>query len=439
MSKYVNKSFCILPWIHMHPTPNGDSRLCCIGGTMGNLNDNTPEEIWNNDNYKRIRRNMLNGVLNEECKVCTEQERFNNQSLRLNSNSRWYSANLPDNKDSITKCKELVKNTREDGHVDKFHIKYMDFRVSNLCNFKCRMCHHELSSEWFEDAVELDEQSESQPNTKVIQIKKLTDNFDSLIDKMLPHIEHIYWAGGEPMLTDEHWVTMNKILDAGYEKNITLLYNTNGSRLTYKDQHIVDIIKHFPQVSFMISVDGSGKRGEYIRKGLDYEVLKENIAYLQEQVPQLKLGVQFSLTIFNAWHMSDFYFECVNDLGLHPQEFTINFCYGPERYRCSVLPAKIKNKVLNKWKKFYSHCRENNLLQLADQIQGATKLLQEDYSALLPKFLAYTEKLDRMRGDDFWKTFPEYDDLRQVPYVKWENINFQMHKLDNLIPTIKQQ
>ena len=131
----------------MHPTPNGDSRLCCIGGTMGNLNDNTPEEIWNNDNYKRIRRNMLNGVLNEECKVCTEQERFNNQSLRLNSNSRWYSANLPDNKESITKCKELVKNTREDGHVDKFHIKYMDFRVSNLCNFKCRMCHHELSSE----------------------------------------------------------------------------------------------------------------------------------------------------------------------------------------------------------------------------------------------------------------------------------------------------
>ena len=57
----------------------------------------------------------------------------------------------------------------------------------------------------------------------------------------------------------------------------------------------------------------------------------------------------------------------------------------------------------------------------------------------MPKFLAYTEKLDRMRGDDFWKTFPEYDELRQVPYVKWENINFQMHKLDNLIPTIKQQ
>ena len=69
----------------------------------------------------------------------------------------------------------------------------------------------------------------------------------------------------------------------------------------------------------MISVDGSGKRGEYIRKGLDYEVLKENIAYLQEHVPQLKLGVQFSLTIFNAWHMSDFYFECVNDLGLGPK------------------------------------------------------------------------------------------------------------------------
>ena len=164
-----------------------------------------------------------------------------------------------------------------------------------------------------------------------------------------------------------------------------------------------------------------------------YEVLKENITYLQEHVPQLKLGIQFSLTIFNAWHMSDFYFECVDKLGILPQEFTINFCFGPERYRCSVLPAKIKNEVLNKWDKFYWHCIRNNLSQLADQIQGATKLLKEDYSPLLPKFLAYTEKLDRMREDDFWKTFPEYSDLKQVPYVEWEDINFQIHKLDNPI------
>tara|TARA_B100000902_G_scaffold127715_1_gene127125 strand:- start:8921 stop:10192 length:1272 start_codon:yes stop_codon:yes gene_type:complete len=422
----------------MHPTPNGSCQLCCVGGVMGNLNDSTPEEIWNNENYKRIRRNMLNDVLNPECKTCTEQERFNSESLRLNSNSRWYNPQLPENKDSINECKELVKNTKEDGHLNEFHIKYMDFRVSNLCNFKCRMCHHELSSEWFEDAVELSETSESQPDTKVIQIKKLTDNFDTLIDKMLPHIEHIYWAGGEPMLTDEHWVTMNKILEEGHEKKISLLYNTNGSRLTYKDQHIADIVKHFPQVSFMLSVDGSYERGEYIRKGLDYQVLKNNIKYMQKHVPHLKLGIQFSLTVFNAWHMPDFYFECVNELKIGPEEFTINYCHAPEHYRCSVLPPSVKLEVLRKWNEFHTYCVQNDLHRLAEQIAGAKKLLKEDYSALLPKFLTYTEKLDRMRKDNFFKTFPEYAALRETHYTKWENIRFDIHKLDHLIPTIKE-
>ena len=117
MSKYVNKS--LFPDTHaIHNQRRSQDYVVLV--VLWEPNDNTPEEIWNNDNYKRIRRNMLNGVLNEECKVCTEQERFNNQSLRLNSNS-LYSANLPDNKESITACKELVKNTREDGHVDKFH------------------------------------------------------------------------------------------------------------------------------------------------------------------------------------------------------------------------------------------------------------------------------------------------------------------------------
>ena len=87
----------------MHPTPNGDTRLCCVGGVVGDMNKNTPEEIWNNDNYKRIRRNMLNNIPNTECKICVEQEKFNSQSLRLNSNERWYNSQLPENKESINK------------------------------------------------------------------------------------------------------------------------------------------------------------------------------------------------------------------------------------------------------------------------------------------------------------------------------------------------
>jgi uncharacterized Fe-S cluster-containing radical SAM superfamily protein len=416
----------------MHPTPNGDTRLCCVGGVVGDMNKNTPEEIWNNDNYKRIRRNMLNNIPNTECKICVEQEKFNSQSLRLNSNERWYNSQLPENKESINKCKELVKRTREDGKAD-FKIMYMDFRVSNLCNFKCRMCHHSLSSEWYEDAKILDETEHKNPDTKVIQIKKLTDNFEGFIDRIIPDIEHIYWAGGEPLLTDEHWVTMQKIVDQGRTKDITVLYNTNGSRLTYKDKRFIDLIREFPKVSITISLDGSHRRGEYIRKGLNYSEVRRNIKYLKEKLPHIKLGIQFSLTVYNAWHMTDFYDECVEDLGIDPQNFTINFCHAPEHYRCSVLPPAIKTNILTKWDDFLGYCLQNNFSQLADQVQGAIKLLKEDYTPLLPKFLTYTDKLDSMRNDDFYATFPEYANLKETHYSKWNTPEFQARRLEKLL------
>ena len=90
-------------------------------------------------------------------------------------------------------------------------IVYLDFRFSNVCNLRCRYCGPELSSNWYADAKA--STLIYSPTERVIQIRKDVDNFMEEFDPMLEHIEQIYWAGGEPIIMDEHWAIMNRLVE----------------------------------------------------------------------------------------------------------------------------------------------------------------------------------------------------------------------------------
>ena len=138
-----NDTFCILPWMHQQLDPSGAVQICCASNyrnrhlvKIGDLNSSDPMQIWNNDVYKNLRLDMLNGKKNYEiCGSCydrdktgitvTERVRFNKQYVHLG---------------------ELVESTQEDGALDKLQIQYLDLRFSNLCNLKCRTCGADWSS-----------------------------------------------------------------------------------------------------------------------------------------------------------------------------------------------------------------------------------------------------------------------------------------------------
>ena len=202
----MNKSFCALPWLHIHTFPSGKVFPCCVADKklpIGNLNDNTIDEIIHSSAMNDIRAKMLKGENVENCmQSCTAHENTKNTSnnfSKRNTINKFYEKIIPD----------LIELTNEDGsfkNKDDFQMKHLNIRFSNLCNFKCRSCYSELSSLILQ---------EEDPTKKTFHIKDVSPTIIDDVYKYLPNVDLIHFAGGETLLIDEHWEIMDKLIELG--------------------------------------------------------------------------------------------------------------------------------------------------------------------------------------------------------------------------------
>ena len=171
--------------------------------------------------------------------------------------------------------------------------QFIDFRNSNLCNLKCRTCGPMYSSKWA-DELGID-----------TPIKKT--NVDTYIQQLLTDsISKIYFAGGEPMLNIDHWNLLDKIIELGLAKNISLQYSTNLTILKYKDKTVFDYWKHFKQVTVLASIDATGTAFEYIRSGANWRITNNNIDHLIAlPLTNLRVEIAFTLSVLSVWFLKD--------------------------------------------------------------------------------------------------------------------------------------
>ena len=237
-----NKAFCILPWIHMHAWPDGRAMPCCIADSdqpFGNVKENSIKEVWNSDKYKELRLAMLNGEKLDCCRRCYELEDSTYiWTLRKNHN-QWFG----------DKHFDLVEKTNADGSIDEMRMAYMDIRFSNICNMKCRTCGPELSSLHAQEHGELYGKHEvanilKNNGSNIVNVAKHKDFWNEL-QQYLPDVEEVYWAGGEPLITDEHYKILDHWIDIG-KTDVRLRYTTNFSNLRFKQKSIIDYWKEFP-------------------------------------------------------------------------------------------------------------------------------------------------------------------------------------------------
>ena len=199
-------TFCMIPWIHMHAFPDGRAYPCCLADywhPVGDLRKNSLEEIWNQDGYKTMRKNMLEDKPCTECTKCHEQEASGFFSMRNEANR------------NLGHYIEDIDKTLEDGTHPEFKIRYWDVRFSNLCNFRCRSCGPIFSSNWYNDHVKLYNRVPDVLGRDMARVEYAGGTEDSMIEQMEPHIpflEQVYFAGGEPLLMPEHWKILDRIL-----------------------------------------------------------------------------------------------------------------------------------------------------------------------------------------------------------------------------------
>ena len=228
----TSNNFCMIPWIHMHAFPDGRAYPCCLGEMghpIGNLKTHTLREVWNDEPYKLMRKNMLEDKPCKECTKCYEQEASGLVSMRESTNKN-FGHHIA-----------LVDDTKEDGTYDDFKLRYYDIRFSNLCNFACRTCGSIFSSNWYKDEKAA---GWNPQHPMVMYAGQNKDDMWTQMQEHIPHLEQIYWAGGEPLIMEEHW----KVLDELVRRemfHVRLVYNTNFSTMKYKGRDVFEMWKLF--------------------------------------------------------------------------------------------------------------------------------------------------------------------------------------------------
>ena len=255
----------------------------------------TLEQHWNSDHMRSVRRRMMAGETLPECDVC-------NSRLLNTDVYRSYFNHLFGHK-----YQEAMANTSEDGYTTMLPVSW-DYRFSNLCNFKCRMCGDMLSSAWESEQRANEMIDWSNPKNTWMQpaIKQQITAFqDSQIEKEFAEaveqhrVEEIYWVGGEPLMYEQHWRYMQRIIELGDGPRVYARYNTNLSRCHYRGIDLFDdILDHLRDYQICASLDGTGDIGEYIRTGLDYDEWLANFTRaVENRRYSRQVRIDFTLTL----------------------------------------------------------------------------------------------------------------------------------------------
>jgi hypothetical protein len=224
----------------------------------------------------------------------------------------------------------------------------------------------------------------------------------------VPHLDQIYFAGGEPLIMEEH----NRILKLLIEKGNTrvrLIYNTNLTELKFKKESVLDLWKHFPTVCVAASLDDMGDRASIIRSGTDWTRVEQNIRDLKRECPHIDFMISPTLSIMNIWNFVPFHRYMVESGFIRAQDFNLNILQGPDYYRIDMLPMPIKLEFKQQFEQHIEWLQDKDTIQRAiGGFQGAIAfMMATDNSHLLPDFWSTVNDLDWSRNEDLLSTVPE--------------------------------
>jgi sulfatase maturation enzyme AslB (radical SAM superfamily) len=329
----MKPSQCILAYTSLYVDPNGSIRPCCISGQFEDdlkFDDKqTIDELFNSEQFKKLRSDMDSGVIPRNCDVCFKQ----GNTLKDNWNKMW--GHKFDDKTLIN----------EDYTVNR--LEYLDVRFSNLCNFKCRMCGPSLSSSWYDDIEELYGKGANKQNTKILKIGE--DPVNKFTDDDLKHIRHLYLAGGEPFINDDVFKLLDRFTEE-QSKEINMYINTNLSTLKYKDRDVLETLKKFNNVIIGCSCDGYGKVGEFQRTGFISDKFFDNIGKIVEFTKTYKnvyAEIEYTITMMNIFHIFDFIEYVTSNNYLKEDKIHFHWATTPYYFAVAAAPNDFKEKVIN--------------------------------------------------------------------------------------------
>jgi MoaA/NifB/PqqE/SkfB family radical SAM enzyme len=382
---------CVLPWIHAHIGTSGDVNLCCVSsGSAGNIRQKPIAELFASDLFRTAREQMLEGKWPAACRQCQQREAMKLRSFRQSNNEIF-----------ATHYRQL----RSGASPLEARILSVDLRLNNVCNFKCRSCSGTDSNRWFQEHNII---YPNNPLDKSFQsFEDVPAFWEDFERDILPCLEEIHFAGGEPLLNQRHYLILENLLRSG-QTGVRLFYNTNLSQLRFMHWDVVELWRNFTNLSISLSLDGVGQQGEYIRDGLNYNVWCENARRIRSELPSAVLSLHFVVSIFNILHLPH-HCRTILETGIVPQDcITFTFLEWPPYLNVQVLPPALKAQVASELRAWLDQTPElgPGIRSQLDALIGFLRR-KDLFPQLGESFLQKTRTLDRLRGQDAFALFPE--------------------------------
>jgi hypothetical protein len=343
-------------WTHTFLSPQTERRLCCASrepaqnfqqyidtakGT-GKYIPLTLAQHWNSDHMRSVRRRMMAGETLPECEVC------NNKLLNTDVYRSYFNSLFGHLYD------EAMASTAPDGSTT-MQPRSWDYRFSNLCNFKCRMCGDMLSSAWETEQRQNDMINWDNPQNNWMrpEVRTAISQFqDTQVEAEFAEaveqhrVEEVYWVGGEPLMYEQHWRYMQRIIELGDGPRVYARYNTNLSRVDYRGTNLyTDILAHVRDWQICASLDGTGATGEYIRTGLNYQNwlsnFKQGIKHMRH--PR-QMRIDFTLTLPGMFEVEAIQ-QLAAQLGVQTLAKVI-FSFSPD---IVMSPLALPRQLLEPW------------------------------------------------------------------------------------------
>jgi organic radical activating enzyme len=362
--------FCAVPWNHFEVFSDGNIKTCSKGMPVGNINQNSVEEILSSSLIQSIKQDLLDNKPTSNCTGChkltTANEHFD---LRNHYNP-------------------MFKNFDVDyENVNEFKLHGIDLHWNNTCNFKCVYCNPLQSSLIAEEQ-------------KIVVNKTHPESVDLIIDMIVKNqyeMKEIYFSGGEPLLIKHN----ARLLAQINNKDLPLRINSNIS-VAHDNNPVFAEVKKFKNVLWTVSAESSGDRFNYTRNGGNWEIFLKNLQNIKNTGHSVRLNSVFFIgSLLSIFDNIEYFIRehqvtdiTINQLSDHRGLLVRN---GPEHLKTAV-----KNRIQQLLNSGLIEHKSNlyyNILRCNQELDCPV----EDNTS----YVKYFDHLDSLRGTNWRKIFTE--------------------------------
>jgi sulfatase maturation enzyme AslB (radical SAM superfamily) len=324
----------------------------------------------------------------------------------------------------------ILDNTDQQGNAP-VRIRSRDYRLGNLCNLRCRMCHPRASKLLLD---EWNQVSRRRHRIKPAQARSL-DSMDWFQGEQLwrdfsahvQDLEHLHFAGGEPLVMPEVFKAMEICVSSGAAKNIELTFNTNATKFPRK--HLA-MWPQFKAVNLLCSVDAHGSLNDYIRHPAKWSVIEKNLDMLDREHEALNLGwviISATVQIYNIFNLAELIDYSHRRFSfVRPMPNLIHLSV-PNYFNIQFLPDELKQLAATRLREMSRRLESDGIGAGLKQVEAMLAYMQAGSHSpyMMSEFRRTTSAFDQLRDENLADLVPELAGLMKPGNPK--NIGDQLN------------